>query len=83
MIRYLTLWDYENCLEAIQLDNKTNHPEKNKINLDSLNKAHKQFVRNNKSILKTHQRFKSDKRVQSIETYVYETSRSSKWKRSD
>ena len=38
-----------------------NHLEKNKINMDNLKKMHKQFIRNNKSILKTQQRFKSER----------------------
>ena len=44
---------FENCkifIEAIQLENKVNHLEQNKINID-----HKE---NNKFILKTQQRFK-------------------------
>ena len=52
---------YNNRLEATQLDNKINFAEKNIINIDSLKRNHKQFIRNNKSILKTQQRFKSEK----------------------
>ena len=26
--------DYKNCLEATQLENKTNHPDKNEIDVD-------------------------------------------------
>ena len=48
---------YKNCLEAAQIENKINHLEKNKINVDSL----KEFVKNNKVILKTQQRFKNEK----------------------
>ena len=40
------------CLEATQLENKINHLEKNKINKDSLKQNYKEFMRNNKSILK-------------------------------
>ena len=40
---------------------KKNYPEKNKINMDNLKKMHKQFIRNNKSILKTQQKFKSER----------------------
>ena len=36
-----------------------NHLEKHKINIDCIKENHKQFIRNNKSILKTQQRFKS------------------------
>ena len=35
--------------------------EKNKIKIDSLLKSHKEFIRNNKSILKTQPRFKSER----------------------
>ena len=31
--RKLKFEDYENCLEANQLDNKVKHPEKNKISI--------------------------------------------------
>ena len=43
---------YNNRLEATQLDNKINFAEKNIINIDSLKRNHKQFIRNNKSLLK-------------------------------
>ena len=38
-----------------------NHLEKNEINIDSLKKIHKEFIGNNKSILKIQQRFKSER----------------------
>ena len=47
--------DNENCLEAAQIENKINHLEKNKIDLDSP----KEFMKNNKLIVKTQQRFRS------------------------
>ena len=53
--------NHKNCLEANQLDNKINYLEKNEINLDSLKKDHKEFIKNNKLILKTHQRFKRER----------------------
>ena len=34
--RKLKFKNYKNCLEATQLENKINHPEKNKIDVDSL-----------------------------------------------
>ena len=34
-------------------ENKTKYQEKNKINIDSYKKDHKDFIRNNKLILKT------------------------------
>ena len=51
----------KNCSEATELENKTNHLEKNKINIDSLKKNHEEFIINNKSILKTQQRFRSER----------------------
>ena len=40
------------CLEATQLENKTNHLEKNYVDINSL----KEFMKNNKSILKIHRK---------------------------
>ena len=45
--------DYKNCLEATKLENKINHIEKNKIKVDSFKEDHKEFIKNNKPILKT------------------------------
>ena len=53
--------DYKNCLEANQLENKINHQEKNKIDIDSLKEDYKKFIKNHKLILKTQQRFKSER----------------------
>ena len=49
------------CLEAAQIENKIYHLEKNKTNVDSLEKDQKGFLKNNKLILKTQQRFRSEK----------------------
>ena len=49
--------NYKNCLEAAQIENKISHLEKNKIDVHSP----KVFIRNNKLILKTPQRFKSER----------------------
>ena len=38
----LKFQDYKNCLEAAQIENKINHLEKNKIDVDSL----KKFIKN-------------------------------------
>ena len=35
----------ENCLEATQLENNINYLEQNKINLHSLKKDHKEFIK--------------------------------------
>ena len=62
----LTFYDYRKCLEAAQLKNKINHLEKNKTDANSLQEDHKEFLKNNKSILKTQQRFRSEKH-----NYIY------------
>ena len=59
--RKCQLKNYKSCLEATQLKNKINHLEKNKINIDSLKKHHKEFIRINKLILKTQQRSQSER----------------------
>ena len=62
----LNLKNTKNCLEATQPENKLNHIEKNKIDTDSFfyyKRKHKEFIRNNKLILKTQQRFKSERHV--------------------
>ena len=61
--RKLKFRDHKGYLEATQLDNKINQLKinqlKNKVNVDSLKQDHKEFIKNNKLILKTQQRFKS------------------------
>ena len=59
--RKLKFENYKSCLEAIQLQNKTNHLEKNKIDINSLKKDHKEIIRKNKLRLKTQRRFKSER----------------------
>ena len=49
------------CLEAPQTENKINDSEKNKVAVDSLKEDHKDFIKNNKLILRTQQRFRSEK----------------------
>ena len=44
--------DYKNFLETAQIENKINHLEKSKFNVDSLKEDQKEFIRNNKLILK-------------------------------
>ena len=48
--RELKFEDYKHCLEATQLENKTNQLGKNK-----------EFIKNSKLILKSQQRFRSEK----------------------
>ena len=60
--RRLKFENYKNCLEATQLENKINHVEKNKINIDSFfcyKRKHQKFIK--KIILQTQQRFKSER----------------------
>ena len=58
--RKLNLENYKNCLEATEIENKKNYLKKIKLTLIVL-KNHKEFTKNNKSILKTLQRFKSER----------------------
>ena len=48
-------------LEVTQLENKINQLEKNKVGVDSLRENHKEFIKNNKLILKSQQKFRSKK----------------------
>ena len=48
---------YKHCLEAAQIENKVNHLEKNKFYVDSP----KEFIKNNRLMLKIQQRFKSER----------------------
>ena len=62
--RKLKFQNYKNCLEATQLENKINYPEKNKTEIDNFfryKRKQKEFMRNNKLILKAQQRFKSER----------------------
>ena len=54
--------DYDNCLEATQIKNKINQVRKNKTDIECLKKDHKEFIKNNKSILKIQERFNSGRR---------------------
>ena len=58
--RNLEFENYEYCLEATQVENKINQL-KNKIDVDSLTESFKEFIKNNKSILKSQQRFREKK----------------------
>ena len=57
--RKLKFEDYKNCIKATELENKVYQLERNKVNADSLKKDHKEFMKNNKLILKSRQRFRS------------------------
>ena len=53
--------NYKNCLEATQIENKINHLEKSKTDIDCIKENHKEFIKNNKLITKTQQRFRSER----------------------
>ena len=57
----LKFQDYKNCLEAAQIENKINHLEKTKTDVDSLKEDPKGFIKNNKLILKTQQILESER----------------------
>ena len=43
--RKLKFENYKTCLKSTQLENKTNRLEQNKIDIDSHNKDHKEFIK--------------------------------------
>ena len=51
---------YKDCLKATQLENKTNQIKNNNFNTESLRENHNEVIKNNKLILKTQPRFKSE-----------------------
>ena len=55
MKQKLKFENYKNCLGANQSENKLNCLEKNEINIYCLKKDHKEFIKNNRLILKTQQ----------------------------
>ena len=50
--RKIKFQGYKNCLEAAQIEKKINYLRKMKIDGDSLKEAQKEFIKNNKLILK-------------------------------
>ena len=81
---------YKKCLEAAQIKNNTKHFKKHKIQAYSLKEDQNKFINNNKLILEQNKDLKvkairllssnDDKRMQlktidSIDTYVYGTSK--------
>ena len=52
--------DYKNCLEAAQIENKINHLEKNKNDVDNIQEDKKESIKNSKLILKARQKFISE-----------------------
>ena len=53
--------NYKNYLEATQLENKINYLKKRNRQLFCYKRKHKKFIKDNKLILKTQQRFKSER----------------------
>ena len=51
----------KSCLEAAQLENKTNHLENTIVDVDSLKEDHKEFIKNNELILRSQKRFRTKK----------------------
>ena len=59
--RQLKFKDYKNCLKAAQIERKINYLRRKKIDVDSIKQDQKEFVKNNKPILKSQQIFKSER----------------------
>ena len=53
--------NYTNCVKTTQLENKIDYIEKCKTDVDSVKENHKEIIKNNKSTLKTQQKFKSER----------------------
>ena len=58
--RKLKFQSYKNCLEAAEIERKIKYLENKKFNIDILKEDQKE-LKNNKLILKTQQRFKSER----------------------
>ena len=61
VIKRFKFKDYKNCLEAAQIENKTNHLEKNKTDVYSLKDDQKEFIKNEKLMFKTQHIFRNEK----------------------
>ena len=59
--RKLKFDDYKHFLEAIELENRINHLQQNNLDNNNLRKIMKNSLKNKKIILKSQQRFKSEK----------------------
>ena len=59
--RKLKFESYKNCLEATQLDDKISIQKEIKLTQIVLQKDYKEFIKYNKLLLKTQQRFRSDR----------------------
>ena len=68
--RKLKLKDYKNCLEGTQVENKLNHIEKNEIQVDSLKKDYKEFMKNRNIMLGTQQNLKVKGTMFTLKKYI-------------
>ena len=68
--RKLKLKDYKNCLERTQVENKLNHIEKNEIQVDSLKKDYKEFMKNRNIMLGTQQNLKVKGTMFTLKKYI-------------
>ena len=59
--RKLKFDDYKHFLEATELENRINHLQQNNLDNNNLRKIMKKSLKNKKIILKSQQRFKSEK----------------------
>ena len=59
--RKLKFKEYKFFLKATQLENQINHTKNNKLDVDSLKGNYKVFIRNNRLIPKSQQRFRTMK----------------------
>ena len=59
--RKLKFEDQKSCLEATKFENKITQLEKNKLDKDSLRENYKEFIKNNRLILKSLQKFRAEK----------------------
>ena len=49
------------CLEVTQLETKINQSRNNKLDMNSLRETHEEFIKNNKLILNSQQKIRSEK----------------------
>ena len=59
--RKLKFEDQKSCLEATKFENKITQLEKNELDKDSLRENYKEFIKNNRLILKSLQKFRVEK----------------------
>ena len=63
VIKNIKFQDYKNCLKTAQIERKISYLSKKQTDVDSLEEDQKEFIQNNKIILKTQQRFKRERHV--------------------